>query len=199
MYYENFLQKLVPLYKKVFVIAGNHEYHYRTMNTTENMILDICNRNGAIYLNNNSYHIPDCNISIFGSTFWTYIPPEKYLNVKKHVGDYNKIIKFSPILCSKLYEKSRKILNQELNLHPTRKWIIMSHHCPKNNLTGWRWENSPLNCAWASDIPEADDSRIIKWVFGHSHTPVRVGKFLNNSVGYEGENKNINLNWNFEI
>jgi hypothetical protein len=77
-----------------------------------------------------------------------------------------------------------------------KKVIVMSHHMPSYELIDTLYiskQYAMINCAFASDVSIADDSRIVAWVYGHTHKSYQNGKFYCNPIGYPGENKKWSL------
>lgn len=204
--YTAFLQSLSPLYEKVFITTGNHEYYnmpYTSLSDIDNQCREICRtmpHNNVIFLQNDVYEIQD-NLSIFGGTFWTDIPASKEYTIMNCINDYKLIPNMTPSLSSLLHEKSVSLLNYNINNNDNMKWIVMSHHMPSTNLIDPKYKkhNTDMNYAFASDISIAHDPRILAWIYGHTHSSNEQGKFYCNPIGYPGENRNWTLFKEFSI
>lgn len=206
--YSTFLQSLSPLYDKIYITTGNHEYYkmpYSSVADLDNYCRDICRampQDNVVFLQNDAYKIKD-NLSIYGGTFWTDIPQEKEYTIMNCVNDYKLIPNMTPSLSSLLHEKSVSLLNYHVNLEQNHdvKWIVMSHHMPSFDLIDpkYKQHNTDLNYAFASEIQIAKDPRIEAWVYGHTHSATQKGKYYCNPIGYPGENRNWTLFKEFSI
>lgn len=204
--YTTFLQSLSPLYEKIFITTGNHEYYkmpYTSLTDLDEQCREICRtmpQNNVVFLQNDVYEIKD-DLSIFGATFWTDIPVSKEYTLANCINDFKVIPNMTPSLSSLLHEKSVSLLNYHINNNEDMKWIVMSHHIPSTDLIHPKYKkhNTDLNYAFASDINVANDPRILAWVYGHTHSPSQQGKFYCNPVGYPGENKDWILSKEFSI
>jgi DNA repair exonuclease SbcCD nuclease subunit len=198
--YGEFLSMLSPKYKYIFLISGNHEHYGHTFIETHNMIQQITDPLvNIIYLNNDLYHIPDTDITVFGATFWSSIKPEEEGTVKTFIMDYRRIPGFTPQKSCEFNQESRKILQSTLNAFPDKQFIVISHHLPSHSLVNVKYLSSNMNSAYATDIEEAYNPNIKAWVSGHTHTPIQRGKFYVNPIGYPGENKDKNFNRTFTV
>jgi predicted phosphohydrolase len=201
--YINFLDDVSQKFKKVFMITGNHEYYSKnhSMEKIESIIRNHClNYTNVYYLQNQIYHFRDYNISIFGSTMWSFIEPEEENNVKKYMNDYKYIPNFTIEKSNSLYKESLFILESIINSVENRNWIVILHHMPKKSLINPIYITSPINSAFASDILcLSNQDHVVAVVYGHTHKPSVNGKYYCNPVGYPEENKNINLEAFFEV
>jgi hypothetical protein len=50
------------------------------------------------------------------------------------------------------------------------------------------YHDSPINSAFATDVPLAEDPRIAAWIYGHTHKPNFGPRFFCNPIGYPSEN-----------
>jgi hypothetical protein len=75
---------------------------------------------------------------------------------------------------------------------------VISHHLPSYTLVADHYKNldPPINSAFASEIPEAESPQIKAWVAGHTHTPMKLGKFHVNPFGYPTEAKKQSATFN---
>ena len=187
--YAELLDLASNAYKHVFLIAGNHEFYNESIESGEARLVAASRGwHNVSYLQNQAFHIPDSDVSVFGGTFWTSIPPEEHLLCTRAVADYTHIESFLPAHSTRLHKEAVAALEAALEESPGRRWVVMSHHMPKKVLIAPRWLSHPASSAFASDIRVADDPRIVAWVYGHTHTGGVQGKFYCNPRGYPGEN-----------
>ena len=193
--YTTFLKMVSDLFDHVFLISGNHEYYNNQnikMNEMDDKIHAICkNQTNVHYLQNKIFHLD--NISIFGGTFWSNITPRQEILIKQMISDYRQIPKFTTQLSNSMHNHAIDELKLALKDFPDRNWIVICHHIPQNRLILDKYKTSPLNNAFASDIPFMDNERIKAVVFGHTHTPSVQGKYYSNPIGYPGENEEVDF------
>lgn len=186
-----------PIYDKVIIICGNHEY-YKTNMTIEEvdyMCKDICRnmpQQNVVFLQNEIVSLPN-DIDVFGGTFWTHIPQEHHHYIMETINDYKYINGFTPLVSNALHNKATTALQEYMTLqHDNKKIIVLSHHMPSLKLIDPLYntrQNIIINNSFATDVHLADDPRIVAWVYGHTHKSYQNGKFYCNPIGYPGENK----------
>jgi len=196
--YTEFLQVMSTRYKKVFVIAGNHEYYNekknpyhiqfkRTMNDQRKCIKKVCQRiPNVIFLDNSRYDLEDYRI--LGTTLWTYIP-ERYQNrISMLINDYEHIYidqeekrRLTPADVNNMHTYAKNWLQQEIKTakEDNKKVIIFTHHSPLRpdpNRTEYltcdpKYINDQTNYAYCADLSSLFDPVIKLWGFGHTHYP----------------------------
>lgn len=197
--YKTLIKELAPHYKRIFITTGNHEYYRmpscETIAQFDEKCRQICANaaDNITFLQNECYNINDW-ISIYGGTFWTDIPPEKRRIIESVMNDYSYIPDLTAKQTNDLHHVAVKGLEENLQ-STNHKWIVMSHHMPSFDLIDEKYKtpaNADLNYAFASDIQAANNERILAWVYGHTHTSRKCGKFYCNAVGYPSERS---TNW----
>jgi predicted phosphodiesterase len=199
--YINFLKYVSRLFQRVFLIAGNHEYYDSDITTTDILIRKLVKPlKNIIFLQNEAYHFPDRNLSIFGTTLWSRINLSDAYMIQCLIADYRKIKGFDIQTCIKLHEdaiKAFKWYNEER--FPNRNWICITHHLPLTSLTDVKYKDSILNSAYASNVECFKDNNILAVVYGHTHSKNISGKYYCNPIGYPDENKIWDLEACFKI
>jgi len=209
-FYESFSAHLSEKFQHIFIISGNHEYYTQRkfikqvdwMAEVDDQIRHVCSKfPNVTYLQNQIYHIPDTNIAIFGSTFWSDIQPEEEMYIQYSLNDYECIPFFTTAEARRRFKIACSLLGTSLELHPDKDFIVVSHHLPSLSLVHPKYFSGPItvNSAYASDIQLAEHPRIRAWVAGHTHTPIQKGKFYVNPLGYPGENAVTNIIQTFTI
>lgn len=214
--YYQFLSQLSPLFEHIFIIAGNHEY-YQTkydlvkatataeapgkswMAAVDTRIREVvASFDNMTFLQNETYDIPDTNLTVFGGTFWSDILPEEQENVRRSLADYRYIPEFTPQKSRELFQTSCRTLQAAMVTKPERDFVVISHHLPSYTLVAEQYKSMepPINSAFASEIVEAQSPQIKAWVAGHTHTPMELGKFHVNPFGYPTEAKRHSATFN---
>ena len=198
--FYNFIKEVSEEFKLVFFVTGNHEYYNSDISSVNSLIEEIFNEfENVIFLNNKIYEFSDSEVVIFGTTLWTHIPEEKTKIIKKKMNDYFYIKNFTPKDSTKLFNKNYTFIKETIKNYSNKKLIFVSHHLPQMYLIDKEYQGSDINYAFASDIPELDNSCVVACVYGHTHTNSIQGKYYCNPLGYPNENKKRNLNKIFEI
>jgi predicted MPP superfamily phosphohydrolase len=200
--YSSFLKELSHTFEHIFIICGNHEYYSkkRSMQKTEYIIRELCNNYDNIhFLQNEVFHFSDTDVSIFGTTLWTYIKKCQSWIIKNMISDYRCIPNFTIDLNNKLHFESVQKFNELVVTNSNRKWVVICHHQPQTYLIAEKYKTFILNAAFASDVEEFEKDYIKAVVYGHTHTAGISGKYFCNPIGYPGENENINLQATFEV
>lgn len=202
--YQDFMTFLSQQFDYIFLICGNHEYYIKqgTMEAVHNKIKSFTSSlPNVIFLDNNVFHIPNSDISIFGATFWTDIIPEEQKDIQEYIADYVKIPDFTIEECKRLHYYSCQKLQEALDIIATRRFIVISHHLPSYLLIDEKYLSikPSLNSSFATNISIATSKQIVAWVAGHTHTAIEKEKFYINPIGYKGENIKYDFNKIFEL
>lgn len=198
--YYKFLNRISKKYKKVFIVSGNHEYYGQTIESGDSFIKDCMSKfNNIFYLNNDVYHFEDSNVSILGTTLWSYIPKNEYTLIQFNLNDYRLIKNFTPEICTNMFLDNCKFIENTLNNYSDRKFVVICHHVPQKRLINDKYKDSDINSSFASNVPILDKDQVIACVYGHTHIPSVSGKYYCNSFGYPRENIHDNVNKYFEI
>lgn len=200
--YFDFISQVSQKFKKVFLISGNHEYYSttnRSMEKTEQLINAVTIQFANVYYLQNSAHHME-NVSIFGTTLWSNIPPESRHHVKQGINDYIRIHDFTVDICNVLHKKSIEKFEEMAKVFPDKKWVVICHHLPQKHLIDEKYKHcSRVNDAFASNVSSFEDPRVVAVVYGHTHTPAVNGKYYCNPAGYPGENKHVDLEKTFTV
>lgn len=200
--YTNFISDLSSKFKKVFIVAGNHEYYFSIIEEINKHIQQICNQfNNVIFLNNSSVKVDE--FLIVGTTLWSDIDYYSY----KRLNDFRYIRtskqEFLNINTYKqLHHSAVEYITNEINKGlPT---IIMTHHAPLNEMNG-KYFNSKLQSAFSTDLKQIYNNDNVRcWLSGHTHQCITINKnntlFSSNCMGYKKEGvENFKINKYIEI
>ena len=193
-HYYYFLLFLSNKFKKIFIIAGNHEYYNNYIMKTQVKINEIVNKFSNITFLNNTFEDYE-NIRWIGTTLWTQIDNLQYrindtvlikdMTVEKYNELHNESIIF---LTNTLQECFDNLIN----------CIVITHHLPSDKLTHSKYKsyfyknyNQWFTCN-LDDLILKYNLIITAWFYGHTHTPsvqtINNVLFLCNPVGYQEEN-----------
>ena len=203
--YKSFLLQTSKQFKKIFIIAGNHEYYDNTVQDTKIKIAEICNEIINISFLDNSFE-DYAGYRWIGTTLWTNVVNSKYT-----INDTTYIKDFSVEKYNNLHSECNEFLKSTLEECKKNdiKSIIITHHLPIYELTHEMYRNSvcKLYSDWFNarldDMVKENNSIIKGWIYGHTHsrsiqTHYNVA-FYCNPLGYSGENNYEDVNMVCEI
>jgi predicted phosphodiesterase len=190
--YHQLLADLSSRYRKVFVVAGNHEYyderknHYhrefkRTLADQKTKIREsLHSLNNVFFLDNESHHVD--GYTILGTTLWSDIPSRyepviamlghDYSHIYVDDGGPKRLIK--PAEVRTMHQTARAWLESEIPKH--ERVIILSHHAPLRNCDSYltssaEFTNDITSYAYATDLSALFRPNVKLWAFGHTHYP----------------------------
>jgi predicted phosphodiesterase len=200
--YAEFLIDMNSKFKKIFLLAGNHEYYNLGKNKDNGMekinskikeIISYNKLNNITFLDN-SYE--DYNgYRFIGCTLWSEIKDKMYL-----INDFQNIKDINIELYNELYKVNYEYLEENIPNSPL-PLIVITHHLPSYNLIDKKYKTFEIlnyNQCFASDCSKLFNEKIKLWIYGHTHTKniseINKIKFVSNPLGYPGENSTLSLN-----
>jgi predicted phosphohydrolase len=153
--YTTFLNHCSNLFKKVFLILGNHEAYNSTISDTKDLIKKVIPSN-VIFLDMDRYDIDD-RVTILGCTLWSNIKQEKKEVIQASLADFHTIHNWTIKVNNKNHTLERNWLMNKINYIRTNEGnksiIVVTHHAPILNGTSHpMFDNSPLTSAFATDL-----------------------------------------------
>lgn len=188
--YGEYLESLSPLYKKIFIISGNHEYYQntedkKTMMEVDQKIDEIVNSlDNVEYLNNKSSIIED-NVKIIGTTLWSNIPKQKSYMFNYGMSDYHSIYTGDPSInittetTTDIHRQNVDWLETELKNSLDDKVVVVTHHLPSLEFISEQYKTHPLNNAFYTKLDRLITKPVVAWIAGHTH---QCKTFLYNDV-----------------
>jgi predicted phosphohydrolase len=198
--YDKLMKYINNSFKKTFVILGNHEYYNKIKTIDEiNIFLNkYFNNFENISLLIDKFEYYD-NYCFVGTTLWSNITDPSY-----KINDVYSIQNFDYIKYNKLNLNCNKFLEE--TIENNNNCIIITHHMPSNSLINIKYEDSPFNQWFYSNMDnliEQKKDKIKCWIYGHTHTPsfkiIKGIPFLCNPIGYPNENFNSDFQKTFSI
>lgn len=208
--YKLFLNTLSPLYQKMLLIAGNHEYYGLSIEEGNKQLKELeTSVDNLSFLNNDTYTINRENrrpLSILGTTMWGSTD----LTYHRSINDFHKIDDFreNPLKYLDSHRNCKLWLESQLETYKDdHDLVIMTHHVPSYRLNDPKYEKfKHLNSYYTSNLDHLFLDKSIKyWTYGHTHTFYNDKlkdsniNFLCNPYGYPGENSKINYVLNFSL
>lgn len=201
--YKDFLIQTNSLFKRTYLITGNHEYYSSlSINNIHYKIRDIIKENN---LTNTKFLLNEYEdfegYRFVGTTLWSQIKNPLYL-----INDFNKIPEMTVNLYNQLHDESttyiKKILDESQEAN--KKIVMITHHLPSNTLNDPKYAHyANYNQCFSSPIDHLIKNPIVLWIYGHTHTPsnkiINDVKMICNPIGYPKENPEPDFNCDVEI
>jgi predicted phosphodiesterase len=214
---QTFLQYCSKHWKRVFYVAGNHEYYNlprkhlkdvggpRSMSDVETWLRAECAKFPNVsFLQKECFQLPEENCIIVGCTLWTEVSGFATKEAQQLMNDYRLIWPSAnganPVGVADLnaihadhLSWLQATLGQIRGALPGARILVLTHHLPTHRMISLKFIGNPLNSCFASSALEQCAAAVKPqtWIFGHSH--IRDWKVLDgvlcaiNSHGYEGE------------
>jgi predicted phosphohydrolase len=199
--YRHFLNGVSAKFKKVFLIAGNHEYYGGTTEAGNNKIQEIAANCGNVSFLNNTYEDYE-GFRWIGTTLWSRIHSMKSVRA---VRDFRKIVGHSIEGVNAFHNEAVEFIKSTVGKSPIQ-CIVITHHMPSLILVDEKYKFMD-NTSYASsqdNLIKESDGKICAWFYGHTHTP-NTGILIHNTMtysnpyGYEGENPDAILRINYSV
>ncbi len=203
--YREFLQHCSQNCKKVFLIAGNHEFYGGFLDETVKLIDSIVADFPNISFLHNRYEDYK-GIRWVGTTLWSCIENPLFT-----INDTEQIRDMSIVRYKELHTESLGFLDKTLGEAKGlgKQCVVITHHMPLYELIHEKYREAqmePYNQWFASrlnSLIEKYASCVKGWVYGHTHTG-SVAKFHDvtfycNPVGYPGERPKLAYGAEFTV
>lgn len=187
--FRKFLEDVSANYKKVYWIAGNHEFYNGYWEDTRDFMRKGVEETNVTVLEKEWVDLGD-DIHMYAATFWTDFKNNDpiIMNVaRESMNDYRLISAvrdsdspyakrngvLSPDMVYNDHVEARKVLESGLAERKGKKIVVMTHHAPSLTSSHPRYGRSdnPVNWAYCSELDQLilDNPSIQFWVHGHTH------------------------------
>lgn len=184
--YFEFLKWASRLWYKVYIVAGNHEYHNtkrHTLAETDLRIATFCLKfNNLHYLQAGVSHaVPNTTVRIVGGTLWCAPDPAMWSKAAKKKGDYKMIYiddpthpkgkrKLKPMDVHMLHSIHKTLFQMACVPNtPTECILVVSHYMPSKQLLEPEFRGETWHTFYASDDEDLFTPNIKAWICGHGH------------------------------
>lgn len=187
-------------YQQVICCMGNHEFYkyFDIATLKDGYSLEIRPNVHSYY--NAVVRFEDTDFII--STLWSEIPLREAYYTEQVISDFRRILYkgelFSFVNFNHEHNRCLEFIKKSVQDSIAKNRIVVTHHVPSFLLQCPKYEDSPANGAFITELKEyIKDSNIDFWIFGHSHYNVDrlIGKTLcvSNQLGYVFHNEHKNF------
>ena len=208
-YFNDFWDWCEDNFQLTIFVPGNHDF-YGKWKSLEGMASPIRKKIRENVLCCSNTVVRCGSADIICSTLWSHVPPQSTVDVASTLWDFKKIfVNENPLTVeqyNELHRACREFVERAVEESSADKKIVVTHHLPSYAVVSERFQNSPLNPGFATELGEwILDSSIDYWIYGHSHESVEteIGrtKLLSNQLGYlsMGEGQRYSLSKCFSL
>ncbi|QIN54180.1 metallophosphoesterase [Cedratvirus kamchatka] len=198
--YREFISWCSERWKKVFLVAGNHEYY-----SARETVPEIKEKIKGIVSNfPNVYFLDDQGMEvdgfrIYGTTLWSEVENKRF--IRDNMNDYRRInikenhytknISLQDML--DMHKVCLEKLKEEISTCAkiSHTLVILSHYLPSYQCIDDKYKNNACNSAYASNLEDLIRPPVVLWLYGHSHQAKEVEinsvPCISNPLGYPGE------------
>jgi predicted MPP superfamily phosphohydrolase len=205
-----FMKFIVPRFKHVIYVLGNHEHYYGKINESEHIIREALEDGGVnmkkvTIAGNDIEKVEIKGVTFLCCTFWTDYNKgdlETSRVVSRYIVDHRAIqngdgTPFTTEDARGIHEANLAGLHVELTGKDNSKTVIVTHHMPSYQAVDPQYmygdvTSRTLNAAFTSDLDEfIIEHKPAYWFFGHTHTKYEgeLGRtmLVCNPLGYPNE------------
>ena len=176
-YHYRFFDEISKRFKAIVVVPGNHEYwHGNGLSDQDKIYKDFLKDFDNIHLLQDSWIKID-DVVFCGGTLWTDLhnPMDAFVALKGML-DYYKTNYYGSRLAPSHTNSAHlatKMFLYGISKHMKEvgeKYVVVTHHGPSFKSASPRFANSPLNCAFYSNMDEfIETCGSPLWIHGHTH------------------------------
>lgn len=171
------------LAKPVLYVPGNHEFYGGSIAGTLATLKTLCAGTSVRVLDDSEVVIG--GVRFLGSTLWTDFllfgngeqRTAAVHDALRYMRDYSRIFldealecAFTPLDSAALFQRHAAWLADRLARPHAGPTVVLTHHAPSRRSIHPRFEGSPLNACFVSDLDHlACGTRVQLWVHGHTH------------------------------
>ena len=181
----DFFYHVLPKYKKVFMVMGNHEHYHGKFWKTKAELESLIPSN--VTLLEDQYEEYE-GVIFVGSTLWTDMnknDPLTLASMKSYMNDYKVITyqypqynayhKMRPEDTVIMHRASKRFIEQTVKANSDKPVVVITHMGPTHMSINEKYKHDPIsNGAYVSDLSDLilDHPQIKFWIHGHVHDPV---------------------------
>jgi predicted phosphodiesterase len=169
------------LRKPVLYVAGNHEFYGSTIEDTLDALRAFSQGTQVRVLDDEALVVD--GVRFLGSTLWTDFAllgegqrVSAMREGQRSLRDFSRIrvgdapdALFTPEHSVARFRRHARWLAQSLARPFDGATVVVTHHAPSRRSVHPRFDGSPLNACFVSDLEHLLDGRACLWIHGHTH------------------------------
>lgn len=187
---HDFIKEAHKSYKKVIMVAGNHEFYHGDYHTTLANLRQLNDKYDWFYFlqapASHSLLLFTDKIAFIGTTLWSDMEadPLGKMLLQQRMNDFRQITyngrRFTPTDATEIHREELKSIISSLQLvankAPNLKRIVVTHHAPTFKSVPEHFKNDPINTGYATNLEHIFNNPWAPhyWIHGHMHTPVNI-------------------------
>jgi predicted phosphodiesterase len=203
--------------KPVLYVAGNHEFYGRSLAGTVALLRQLCEGTQVRLLHDEEVVLD--GVRFLGSTLWTdfllFGDGEQRAAAEREsalfIRDFSRIFideamrqPFTPSHAAALFQQHAAWLQGRLAQPHHGPTVVITHHAPSTGSIHPRFEGSPLNACFVSDLKRLlGGDRAQLWIHGHTHDSfdyvVNGTRVVCNPRGYARDGVNENAKFDARL
>jgi predicted phosphodiesterase len=174
--YARFLGRCSAAFRRVFLVAGNHEYHLdgaASMAEVDAHLAAMCGALGNVTFLNCAKASLGGGLAVVGLTLWSHVPRAAWPQAQAAINDYKRIRDFTPQANNALHARQLEWLTR--TLHEARaageRLLVVTHHVPSMDGVSLRkYATDPLRHCYKTRLDHLISLPTnALWVCGHTH------------------------------
>ncbi|WP_196223174.1 metallophosphoesterase [Roseibium sp. RKSG952] len=182
-------------------VAGNHEFYNNEFPGELDTFRELCSREDRLVFLENDVRVID-GVRFVGATLWTDYalygdPASGMIAAGRAINDHYRVRHgceaFLPKIARETHLLSRGFILNALVKPFDGPSVVVTHHCPHPRSIHPKYNLSPINVAFVSDLTETiHRGQADLWIHGHTHSSfdyrVSNTRVVCNPYGYGDEN-----------
>lgn len=177
--YMPLLETFSDSFKKVIMVAGNHEYYNGNTLDIKDLYDNVAGFGNIHLLEDDHVYVWDeetkSNVVFIGATLWSDIDIMHENAIRSMMNDFHIIRhltrRFQPSDAARKFKNSSDYIWEVLRNTNNITKIVVTHHAPSFKSIDNTYRDSMLNSAYASDLEVfmEEDYAPDFWIHGHMH------------------------------
>jgi 3',5'-cyclic AMP phosphodiesterase CpdA len=186
--YREFLHRASGAFRRVFVVAGNHEFFGPGLaggpGPVHARIAAVCEAAPAgnvTFLERSSFELEEHGgVTIVGLTLWSHIPREHWDAACRDMADFKYVRGLTPASYGRAHREHAAWLQGQLHaaVAAGRRLVVVTHHAPSMVGTSLaRYTHDPLRFCYKNQMDHLVSMPCnLAWVCGHTHFSFSIKK-----------------------
>lgn len=186
---KDFLHLQADRFQHVLYIGGNHEYYNKrrggirkhTVQQQYQWLQRVCQERDNLHFVERQVVDIDGVVIILATTLWSEIPQASIAVAELSMNDYHisyvtkspqdgEFKQMTTAYTNRWYATSLAWLEQQLQTYQQKQVVVLTHHTPAlQGTSNPRFDHSPLNVWFSSDLTRLLGPPVHTWVCGHTH------------------------------